>query len=94
MGFHRNARFYDSTKSENLRSEQGMLPYDRLLAHVKHMGDMSMDVSRTRFDSTEGFADEIRLLSEAKDFDTVYKDLLLCDDYERIQILWRRQSRH
>lgn len=73
-GFNFNARLFSSEKTNKLRSEQNMLPYDRLLARIVHIGELSMSASRTRFDKTVPYADEIRMLTETENFTEAYRN--------------------
>ena len=88
LGFHRNARLFGSKKGESLRSEQGMLPYDRVMANLMHINDMSLDMSTTKMDKTNRFADEIALLSESKKFSEAYAQLneSIIDGFKQAEI--------
>ena len=71
-GFNESARFFDSKKVSSLRDELNLLPYDRVLANLAHIGDMSLEFTKYRFDDSKAFADEIKLLSETTDFGKEY----------------------
>jgi len=88
LSFHRNARLFGSKKGESLRSEQEMLPYDRVMANLMHINDMSLDMSTTKMDKTNRFADEIALLSESKKFTEAYEKLneSIIDGFKQAEI--------
>ena len=73
-GFNQSARFFDSKKVSSLRDELNLLPYDRVLANLAHIGDMSLEFTKYRFDDSKAFADEIKLLSETTDFGKAYRE--------------------
>ena len=64
----------DSKKVSSLRDELNLLPYDRVLANLAHIGDMSLEFTKYRFDDSKAFADEIKLLSETTDFGKAYRE--------------------
>ena len=72
--FTLNARLFDTVRNNKLRSESNMLPYDRLLARLVHIGELSMTASRTRFDKTNPYMNEIEILTEGRDFQVAYKE--------------------